>query len=119
MDNNTIDYKKLLAEGRKFLQGEWQYTKLTALEKLTVLLSSIAVVAVVSIFIILALFFVSMALVKILTIATGQEWIANVIVAVVLLVMLGIGVLMRRALIIDPIARFLTRLFLNDKNADN
>lgn len=115
-DNKTIDYRKLIAEGRKFLSSEFNYTKLTALEKLTVLLSGIATVVVIGLFAVLALYFVSEAVVDVLTIALGSEWLANVIVAVVLLIIMLLVFMLRRQLVIDPIARYVTRMFLNDKD---
>lgn len=115
-DNKTIDYRKLIAEGRKFLSSEFNYTKLTALEKLTVLLSGIATVVVIGLFAVLALYFVSEAVVDVLTIALGSEWLANVIVAVVLLCIMLLVIVLRRQLVIDPISRYVTRMFLNDKD---
>ena len=46
---DDLDYKKLIDEGREFLSLEMKYEKLTAVEKLSVLLSAIAFVAVVAI----------------------------------------------------------------------
>ena len=116
MDNDikTIDYQKLFAEGKRFLKTEFDYGRLTAMEKLIALLSTMAVVAVVGIFLILALYFISEAIVDVLTIALGKEWLANIVVAIVVLLLMALVVLMRRQLIIDPISRFITRLFLDD-----
>ena len=44
---NELDYKKLFTEARKYFSMEWDYTKLTAVEKLAVLLSAVAFIAVV------------------------------------------------------------------------
>ncbi|MBQ9466911.1 MAG: phage holin family protein [Muribaculaceae bacterium] len=118
MDNqlNNIDYQKLLSEGKRFLQTEYNYGKLTATEKLIVFLSTIAVVAVGVIFGILALYFVSEAVVDVLTITLGSVWAANLVVAVIILAVMAILLFMRRQLIIDPIARFVTKLLLNNKD---
>lgn len=44
---DDLDYKKLINEGREYLSLEMKYGKLTAVEKLSVLLSAIAFVAVI------------------------------------------------------------------------
>ena len=46
---NEVDYKQLIQEGKRYLKLEFNYSKLTAVEKLSILLSSIAVVAVIAI----------------------------------------------------------------------
>ena len=51
------DYKRLFAEARKHLSLEWNYGKLTAVEKLAVLLSGIAFVAVLTVIGALMVFF--------------------------------------------------------------
>ncbi len=116
---DNIDYKKLWDQGREYLRLEWDYGTLTALEKLTVLLSSIAVIAIVTMFGALALFFLMSTLVELLTVAMGAAWLANCTVAVILLLMMWVVYACRKAWIIDPIARFLTRLFLTDNDNTN
>ena len=85
---NEIDYKKLFNEARKYFTLEWDYTKLTAVEKLAVLLSSIAFVAVVIIIGTFALAYVMSALIDVLATAMGCTWGAQLIAAALLLVLL-------------------------------
>ena len=63
---NEIDYKKLFNEARKFFSLEWDYAKLTAVEKMAILLSSIAFVAVVIIIGTFALHHLFSALISVL-----------------------------------------------------
>ena len=114
---NEIDYRQLLLEAKKFFSLEWNYTKLTAVEKLTILLSAIAVVAVVVIIGAFALAYVANTLVTLLGEAMGSVWGANLIVAVLLIGLLVTVLAFKQKLIVDPIARFITKLFLNhDEN---
>ncbi len=113
MDNNQIDYRQLYEEGKRFLKLELNYSKLTAVEKMAVLLSSIAFVAVVAILAAFVLFYLASTLVMIVAEFTGNEWSGNLIVAAVLLLAIVMVAAFRKTLIIDPIARFLTKLFLN------
>ena len=109
---NEIDYKKLFNEGRKYFSLEWDYTKLTAVEKLAVLLSSIAFVAVVIIIATFALAYIFSALISVLASALGCTWGAQLIAAVILLLLLLVVFAFKRQLIVDPVARFVSKLFL-------
>ena len=109
---NEIDYKKLFTEGRKFFSLEWDNTKLTAVEKLAILLSSIAFVAVVIIIAVFVLHHLFAALVGILSTALGCAWGAHLIAAGILLLLLLVAFAFKRQLIVDPVARFVSKLFL-------
>lgn len=114
---NEIDYKKLFTEGRKFFSLEWDYTKLTAVEKLAVLLSAVAFVAVVIIIGTFILHYLFAALIAVLSSAMGCAWGAHLIAAGILLVLLLLVFAFKKQLIVDPVARFVSKLFLkpNDK----
>lgn len=109
---NEIDYKKLFTEARRYFSLEWDYTKLTAVEKMAVLLSSIAFVAVVIIIGTFALAYVFSALIDVLATALGCTWGAQLIAAAILLVLLLVVFAFKRQLIVDPVARFVSKLFL-------
>jgi hypothetical protein len=113
---NEIDYKKLFAEARRFFSLEWDYTKLTAVEKLAVLLSAIAFIAVVIIIGAFALHYLFAALISLLTSALGCAWGANLIAVAVLLVMLLVVFAFKKQLIVDPVARFVSKLFLKPED---
>ena len=109
---NEIDYKKLFNEARKYFSLEWDYTKLTAVEKLAVLLSSIAFLAVVIILGTFALAYIFSALIDVLAVALGCTWGAQLIAAAILLVLLLVVFAFKKQLIVDPVARFVSKLFL-------
>ena len=109
---NEIDYKKLFNEARKYFSLEWDYTKLTAVEKMAVLLSSIAFLAVVIILGTFALAYVFSALIDVLAVALGCTWGAQLIAAAIVLVLLLVVFAFKKQLIVDPVARFVSKLFL-------
>ena len=113
---NEIDYKKLFNEARKFFALEWDYTKLTAVEKLAVLLSATAFVAVVLIISTIALSYLFSALITVLASALGCEWGAQLIAAALLLVLLLVVVAFKQRIIVDPITRFVSKLFLKPED---
>ena len=113
---NEIDYKKLISEARRYFSLEWDYTKLTAVEKMAVLLSSIAFVAVVIIISTFALAYVFSALISVLATALGCTWGAQLIAAGILLLLLLVVFAFKRQLIVDPVARFVSKLFLKPED---
>lgn len=114
---NEIDYKKLISEARKYFSLEWDYTKLTAVEKMAILLSSIAFVAVVIIVATFVLHHIIAALIGVLSSALGCTWGAHLIAAAILLILLLVVFAFKKQLIVDPVARFISKLFL--KPGDN
>lgn len=113
---NEIDYKKLFAEARKYFSLEWDYTKLTAVEKMAVLLSSIAFVAVVIIIATFALQYLLSALISVLATALGCTWGAQLIAVGILLILLLLVFAFKRQLIVDPVARYVSKLFLKPED---
>ena len=113
---NEIDYKKLFSEARKYFSLEWDYTKLTAVEKLAVLLSATAFIAVVIIIATYALHCLFSALISVLATSLGCAWGAYLIAAAILMVLLLVVFAFKRQLIVDPIARFVSKLFLKPED---
>ena len=113
---NEIDYKKLFNEARRYFSMEWDYTKLTAVEKLAVLLSAVAFVAVVIIIGTFILHYLFSALISILASAMGCAWCAHLIAAAILLVLLLVVFAFKKQLIVDPVARFVSKLFLKPED---
>ena len=108
-------YEDLWAELKKYLTLQIDYAKLTAVEKLVVLLSAIAMVAVMLILGACVLFYLSFAVVFMLSDAIGSTWGAYLIVSGIFLVLMLVVYALRQKLILDPVSRFLTRLFLHHK----
>ena len=108
-------YEELWAELKKYLTLQIDYAKLTTVEKLVVLLSAIAMVAVMLILGACVLFYLSFAVVFGLSDAIGSTWGAYLIVSGIFLVLMLVVYALRQKLILDPVSRFLTRLFLHHK----
>ena len=108
-------YEELWAELKKYLTLQIDYAKLTTVEKLVVLLSAIAMVAVMLILGACVLFYLSFAVVFMLSDAIGSTGGAYLIVSGIFLVLMLVVYALRQKLILDPVSRFLTRLFLHHK----
>ena len=116
--NQDVDYKKLIDEGRRFLSLEWEYSKLTAVEKIAILLSAIASVTVVGILCVFAIIYLLSSFVEALITWTGSTWIAHLIVVCLLGLLILLVLAFKNTLIVNPITRFVTKLFLTPPDND-
>lgn len=112
------DYKRTWDEVKKYLFMQVDYAKLTATEKLTVLLSAVAVIAVVLILGAGVLLYLSFAFVQLLTIWLGSALWAYLVMSGIFAVILLLVFIFRKQWIIDPVARFLSKLFLSPPDRD-
>ena len=119
-DNNSTgtDYRALYEQAKRWLGFEANYTRLTAVEKLSILLSAVAYVAVLLILGGYVLLTLTDTLAIYLATALGNAWLANLIVVGVVLLLIVVIVALKKQLIVNPITRFISRLLLkpNDNN---
>ncbi len=108
-----MDNENLWGDLKKFLSLQYDYVRLTALEKLVVLLSTLAMAVVLLVLIACVLFYLSFALVFLISEAIGCLWGAYLIVSGLFVALTLVVYAMRSKLIIDPVSKFLTRLFLD------
>ncbi len=113
MAEQQNSYKRLWEQVRNYISLTVEDTKLTVAEKFTVFVTAAAISIVALLFGVIILFFVSVALAHLLEPAVGAFW-SYLIVAGGYLVILLLLVLLRRPLISNPVARFITRLFFKD-----
>ena len=106
-------YKELFAEIKKYVTLQVDYTKYTVTEKMVVLLSATATALILGALGFGVLFYLSIALADYLTEVLNCQWGAHAIVAGIYALLLVFVVIMRKPMIVDPIARFLSKLFLN------
>ena len=106
-------YKELWGDFKKYITLQVDYIKLTALEKLTILCAALVVVFVSIALSVCALFFLSSAFVAWLDTVLCCTWLAHLITGVFVFLILFIVLLFKKVLIIVPITRFITKLFLN------
>ncbi len=102
----------LIKEIKTYLELNVENAKLTAAEKTVRLLSALALVALIALFALLGLLFLSMAIADFIADALGKGW-AYTIVTGLYLLLIAIVVVFRRGMIINPVSRFITRLFLS------
>lgn len=112
-ENSGGNIKRLGSIFLRYITLKLDYARLTATEKLTVLLSTIAFFAVAIIIGFTTLVFVSIGIGHWLA-ATIAPDTAYLIVSAFYLLLLILLIVLRNKLIYDPVSRFISRLFLKD-----
>lgn len=112
MPEKESQYRILYRELKDYVNLNIDSLKLNAAEKTVRLLSTLALVAVVFIMAVLAFLFLTVALADLLALAVGTIW-AYTIMAAFYILLVVLAIIFKRQLIIDPVARFITRLFLS------
>lgn len=113
--NRTGNFKRLFDIGLRYITIQLDYAKLTAAEKLTVLLSTIAFFAMAVIIGLITLVFISIGIGHWLSV-TIAPYTAYLFVSLFYLLLLVLLIIFRQQLIFNPVARFISKLFL--KNPD-
>ncbi len=111
MNNRENSFKRLWSIALNYFKLNVQELKLTASEKVTVLLSAAAVALILAMLSVLVVLFLSLAAVQWLAVVLPLGW-AYAIVAGIYVVLGVVIFLLRKPLIIDPVARFISRLLL-------
>ena len=120
MKNNlTDDIKELVVQSVKWAKLEIEYLKLTAAEKVIVLVSMLVIGAVFLLLLLPALLMFMFALAQVF-VDFMPVAVAYVCVGGIVLLILGIMIIFRKQLLINPVAKFISKVLLetsaNKKN---
>lgn len=107
---------KLFLEFKKYLELQKEYVKLGAAEKLTVMLSAAVTVAVLLVLGSIILLFLTFALAFLLGDAIGSLPVGFGLIALLVLIIAGIFYLNRNRFVIQPLARFITKIILTEED---
>lgn len=118
MDNSPQSIGGIFDTLRRLLTLNFEYARLSAAEKTTVLLSTIAFYAVMIVVGALALLFISFGVGHLLAVTVAHV-AAFLYVAAFYVALLILVIVFRRKLFIDPIAKFVSRLFVAPPTNDD
>ncbi len=116
MKINLIDeIRSIFDQSRSWLKLELEYAKLTAAEKITLLLSSLILGFVCLLFGMVVLIMLALSLAELfkLMMCPSLAYLSTAGVICVLLVLLYV---LRKPIVLNPIARLLTRVFFDKKH---
>ncbi len=113
MFKNTASHlHPLWEEVKEYLKLNVENAKLSAAEKVVTLLSAVALGVIILVLGIFILIFLSISLAQLLCNFMHPAW-AYLIVGGVFLLISAVVILLRKTLIIDPVSRFISRIFLS------
>ena len=112
-ESSSVD--ALIETVKRYLHLRIEQVKFLGTEKLSIILAAMVFLMVTILLAVIAVCYFSVALLQLLQSCVGIVW-AGVIMGVVMLLLIGLVYMMRRRWILDPIARFLSRVLLDDKD---
>ena len=112
-ESSSVD--ALIETVKRYLHLRIEQVKFLGTEKLSIILAAMVFLMVTILLAVIAVCYFSVALLQLLQSCVGIVW-AGVIMGVVRLLLIGLVYMMRRRWILDPIARFLSRVLLDDKD---
>ncbi|MGN0233078.1 MAG: phage holin family protein [Bacteroidaceae bacterium] len=115
---NSQDLRALSLEVKRYLQLQKRYLALDAVEKVTRLLSAVAVAVVCLILGAMVLFFTLYALAEWIGTLLSSSAAGFLIVAILLLVMAMVFYSHRRQWVVQPLARLMAELFLDTEEEE-
>lgn len=111
-DSLSDQIKDIISQTRTWLKLEVEYTKLTVAEKLTMLAGALVIMLVCLLIGFVVLILLSQSLVDLFR-AIMSPALAHVAVSGILILLIIVIYLLRRPLLLNPISRFITKLFLD------
>lgn len=113
-DKTGETIEQLVAEIKQYISLQREYTKLDVVEKLTVIISTLAMLFIGIALGMMVLFYLLMSLAYLLEPLVGGLEASYAIVAGIAAILLIVVVSFKKRLFIKPLIRFLTTLFFND-----
>lgn len=104
-------YTRLLEQLKRYLSLNVDNVRLTAAEKLTMVLSAMVLILAGVLLGVTLLFFITLAVVQFIAPAVGMGWAYMIMAGFVALIVLVLFIF-RKPLVIDPVARFISRVVL-------
>ena len=112
----TDNFQQLYSEVKKYIELQTEYVKVEFVEKLTILLSTLLIIAVVLILAITCLFYMFFAIAYALEPILGSLAMSFGIISGLYLVLIFLFYLFRKQLVINPLVKLLSNLFLAKNN---
>lgn len=111
MSEITNDIRQFIAEIKEYAQLRLEYGKLTLTEKITLLVSALALGLICVFLAVIAVFFLSMSAVDWIALSLGRAWAALIMCGAYLL-LIGLLILLRKPLIVNPMSKLISRIIL-------
>lgn len=115
----TDNFRKLLQETKHYLNLQKEYALMDTADKLTVILSTVAISAICFVLCAMILFFLTFALAYWIGNLTGNLSLGFISISALLAIILLIAFKKRNAWVVQPLARMMVRLFVTKEENNN
>ena len=115
----TDNFRKLLQETKHYLNLQKEYALMDTADKLTVILSTVAISAICFVLCAMILFFLTFALAYWIGNLTGNLSLGCISISALLAIILLIAFKKRNAWVVQPLARMMVRLFVTKEVTNN
>ena len=115
----TDNFRKLLQETKHYLNLQKEYVLMDTADKLTVILSTVAISAICFVLCAMILFFLTFALAYWIGNLTGNLSLGFISISALLAIILLIAFKKRNAWVVQPLARMMVRLFVTKEETNN
>jgi membrane-bound ClpP family serine protease len=112
----STNFQQLYDDVKKYVELQTEYVKVDFVEKLTILLSALLIIALILVLAIGALFYLFFSLAYALEPVLGSLALSFGIISGIYVVLIVFFILLRRQIVINPLVKFLTNLFLTKPN---
>lgn len=106
------NFQQLYEDVKKYVLLQTEYVKVEFVEKLSILLSTLLIISLIIILLIIALFYLFFAIAYAIEPLVGSLSLSFGLISIVYFVLIGFLILLRKRIVINPLVRFLTNLFL-------
>lgn len=114
-NRNAENFQQLFEEGKKYLKLQREYVKIEITEKLVILLSTFILLLIVLILGMVALFYLSFTVAYLLAPVVGSLMASFGIIAIIHTILIIAVIAFRKRIVINPIAKFIAKLFLENE----
>jgi hypothetical protein len=106
------NFQQLYEDVKKFVTLQTEYVKVEFVEKLTILLSTLMIISLVIILLVIALFYLFFSIAYAVEPLVGSLSLSFGIISVVYFILIDLFLLFRKRIVINPLVKFLSNLFL-------
>ena len=107
-------FQQLYADLKKYVELQAEYLKVEFVEKLTILVSTFLIIIIITVLAIAALFYLFFSLAYALEPLLGSLAISFAIISGIYVLLILFLVILRKRLVINPLVKFLSKLFLKN-----
>jgi len=110
------NFQQLYNDVKKYVELQTEYVKVEFVEKLTILLSTLLIIALILILVMAALFYLFFSIAYALEPVLGSLALSFGVISGIYVLLIAVLFLLRKRIIINPLAKFLSNLFLTKTN---